>query len=101
MGFFVCILRSARDVGLYVGHTNNLPRRLEQHNNAHANSYNAKRGPWLLVHSEEHPDRSAAMARERFLKSHAGGYHKKQPASGSPRPPGGRTACAIRRGTAL
>ncbi|MHC4563638.1 MAG: GIY-YIG nuclease family protein [Planctomycetota bacterium] len=80
MAFVVYILRSDRDGGLYVGHTANLPRRLEQHANAHAKSYAAKRGPWTLVHCENHPDRSIAMKRERFLKSAAGAREKKRPA---------------------
>ncbi len=72
MGFFVYILRSVSDDSLYVGHTNNLDRRLGQHNNPQGKSYTAKRGPWELVHREEHPDRAEAMARERHLKSVAG-----------------------------
>ena len=78
MGQVVYILKSERDESLYVGQTNNLPRRLEQHNNPKAKSYTAKRGPWLLVHCEQHADRKAAMARERFLKSHAGAHEKKK-----------------------
>jgi predicted GIY-YIG superfamily endonuclease len=78
MGLIVYILRSQRDGSLYVGHTSNLPRRLEQHNNPYGKSYTAKRGPWQLVHAEEHANRSTAMARERFLKSHAGAQEKKR-----------------------
>ncbi|HET6428043.1 MAG TPA: GIY-YIG nuclease family protein [Phycisphaerae bacterium] len=78
MGFFVYILRSERDGSLYVGHTNNLPRRFAQHNDPRSNSYTAKRGPWMLVHSEIHPNRSAASIRERFLKSVAGSREKRR-----------------------
>ena len=77
MGFVVYIMRSRKDGSLYVGHTNNLSRRLEQHNNPLSKSYTAKRGPWVLMHREEHADRKAAMAREQFLKSHAGAHEKK------------------------
>ena len=82
MGFFVYILRSERDGSLYVGQTNDLSRRLDQHNNPHGRSYTAKRGPWVLCHREEHADRSAASRRERYLKSHAGAHEKKRLASG-------------------
>ena len=78
MTFVVYILRSDRDGGLYIGHTANLTRRLQQHTNPHAKSYSAKRGPWTLVHCEEHPDRGVAMKRERFLKSTAGAREKKR-----------------------
>ena len=78
MGFVVYILRSVSDGRLYVGHTNNLSRRLRQHNDSSARSYTAKRGPWVLMHSEAHPDRGAATARERFLKSVAGSREKRR-----------------------
>ena len=77
MGFAVYILRAARDGSLYVGHTNDLRRRLRQHNDTSSKSYTAKRGPWTLVHAEEHPDRSSAIVRERFLKSAGGSREKK------------------------
>ena len=81
MGYIVYILQSARDGSLYVGHTNDLARRLRQHNGPGGKGYTAKRGPWALVHCEAHPDRSAAMARERFLKSVSGSQEKKRLAS--------------------
>ena len=77
MAFFVYILRSEKDGGLYLGHTRDLDRRLIQHNSPGRKTYTAKRGPWKLVHSEVHESRSEAMSRERFLKSHAGAHEKK------------------------
>jgi len=77
MGFVVYILRSLKDGRLYVGHTNNLARRIAQHNNPKARSYTAKRGPWELAYAENHPERSSAMARERFLKSPGGSREKR------------------------
>jgi len=78
MEFVVYILRAETNGSLYVGHTNNLPRRLEQHNNHSGKSYTAKRGPWVLAYKEEYAERSAAVMRERFLKSRAGAREKKQ-----------------------
>ncbi|MCD4825137.1 MAG: GIY-YIG nuclease family protein [Phycisphaerae bacterium] len=78
MGYVVYILKSTKDGSLYVGHTNNLDRRFRQHNNPSGKSYTAKRGPWTLVHREEHPTRSEAATREQFLKSHAGAHEKKR-----------------------
>ena len=74
---FVYILRSCRTGALYIGHTNDLQRRLNQHNNAESKSYTAKRGPWELAHAEEHPDRRSAMTREKYLKSCAGAPEKR------------------------
>ena len=77
MECFVYILRLVAGGGLYVGHTGDLTRRLAQHNDPHAKSYTGKRGPWAVAYSEVCPDRSTAMARERFLKSCAGAHEKK------------------------
>ena len=80
--FFVYILRSLQDGAIYIGQTGNLRRRLSQHNTPSSKSYMAKRGPWDLVHLEQHPDRSTAMHRERFLKSCAGAHEKRRLAAG-------------------
>jgi predicted GIY-YIG superfamily endonuclease len=55
----------------YVGQTDNLEVRLANHNRTDtiAGKYTRKNGPWTLVWSEPHPDRSAAVMRERQIKS--------------------------------
>lgn len=57
----------------YIGHTEDLNRRLDQHNSpdgkSHLGKYTHKTGPWTLVWSEPHPTRSAAMLREREIKA--------------------------------
>ena len=81
--FWVYILRSQRDGKLYVGHCENFERRLSEHPSGHGGKYTRGRGPWELVHREPHPDRSAAMKRERYLKSVAGSREKRLPAGRS------------------
>jgi putative endonuclease len=76
--FWVYILRSDNTGVLYVGHTENLPERVDRHNAGTACRYTRSRGPWQLVYSERHPTRSEAMARERFLKSVSGSREKKR-----------------------
>jgi predicted GIY-YIG superfamily endonuclease len=68
--FWVYILEDP-DERFYIGHTDNLHRRLAEHNDRlrSKTKCTAKHGPWRLVWSEEHPTRSAAMQRERFIKS--------------------------------
>ncbi|MHC4716499.1 MAG: GIY-YIG nuclease family protein [Planctomycetota bacterium] len=68
--FWVYILENSTG-RFYVGHTDSLRRRVEQHNDSSSagGRYTAKHGPWRLVWSEEHPSRSAAMAREKQIKS--------------------------------
>ncbi len=82
MTYYVYILQSLKNGKLYVGHTNNLPRRLYDHNNGWGSKYTCQNGPWKLVYSESHPDRSSAIKRERFLKSTKGSQEKKKLACG-------------------
>ena len=54
------------DGRVYIGQTQDLPRRVAEHNDAHDRStlHTKKyRGPWRLVYSECVPTRSAAMRR--------------------------------------
>jgi len=70
--FFVYILYSATVDKYYVGHTNDINRRLTEHNDLLADSgkYCVKNGPWKLVYSESRfQTRADAMAREKQIKS--------------------------------
>jgi putative endonuclease len=73
MPFHTYILRSVTTGRFYVGYTENLAKRVAEHNNNRTVSIK-NRGPWTLVYSEEFPSRAAAMRREREIKrmkSHA------------------------------
>ena len=65
--YYVYVLRNAEG-RLYIGQTSDLATRVEQHLSGLA-GWTKNRGPWKLVHSEEFPDQSQAMRRERELKS--------------------------------
>jgi putative endonuclease len=58
---------------LYIGHTENVARRIEQHNSPegkeHLGKYTHKNGPWSLIGFEDFETRSEAMWREKQLKS--------------------------------
>ena len=64
---YVYILASRRNGTLYVGLTNNLMRRREQHWED-GSEFTAKYGVKTLVYYEVHHDRAAARQRERSLK---------------------------------
>lgn len=51
----------------YVGWTNDLVRRLTQHN-AGKGARSTRGRSWVLLHSEKFPDKRAAMRREWHLK---------------------------------
>ncbi len=66
--YFVYILQCA-DTTLYVGATNDLARRLHQHNFAKSGAHYTKiRRPVTLVYSENHRSLAGARAREAEIK---------------------------------
>ena len=67
MSFLVYVLRNAEG-RLYVGHTDDLDRRLSEHQNG-LSRWTANRGPWTLALTERFDTRAEAMRRERALKS--------------------------------
>jgi putative endonuclease len=62
------ILRCGDDT-LYTGITNDLLRRLVQHNSGKASRYTRSRLPVSLVHQESCQDRSSALKKEYRMKS--------------------------------
>jgi len=74
MPFFTYILCNPEGK-IYVGQTNDLSRRLSQHNDPDCQfTLHTKRhrGPWRLIHYEHFSTRSAAMLREKELKTGKG-----------------------------
>ena len=65
--FYVYILRSKKDNSLYIGQTDNLERRLVDHNGG-LSKYTRKKIPWVLIYFEKYKTRTEAIERERFLK---------------------------------
>ncbi|HEX5306948.1 MAG TPA: GIY-YIG nuclease family protein [Dyella sp.] len=67
MDFFLYILRCA-DGSLYIGHTDDLDRRMEQHDLGRGCAYTATRRPVKLIHAEAFETRYEALTMERRLK---------------------------------
>ena len=76
--YFVYILQSLKTGRLYIGHTNNLDRRVEEHNTGRGGKYTRQNGPWKLVYNESSADRPSAVKRELYLKSTRGSRDKKR-----------------------
>jgi putative endonuclease len=75
--YFVYILYSIKNRRSYVGTTNNLDKRLKQHNNGEVKSTRAWR-PWILIYSEQYEILNDARKREWNLKcTPAGGKFKR------------------------
>ena len=56
------------DNTLYTGITNNLSKRLEQHNNGSGAKYTRGRGPLTLMYLKEMEDKSSALKEEYRIK---------------------------------
>ena len=69
--YHVYVLYSESFDRIYIGQTNNISIRLDKHNQGRVRSTKPYI-PWVLVHTEEYPTRTAAMKREKELKSHQG-----------------------------
>jgi putative endonuclease len=55
---------------VYIGQTENLTRRINQHNTHHFSGFTSRYpGEWVLIHKESVATRSDAIKRERQLKS--------------------------------
>jgi putative endonuclease len=69
--FYVYVLYSIKDQGIYIGFTTDLKRRMAEHNDGLSQS-TAHRRPVLLAYYEAYYCRPDAEGRERFLKSGSG-----------------------------
>ncbi|MEO7922849.1 MAG: GIY-YIG nuclease family protein, partial [Chitinophagaceae bacterium] len=67
--YFVYILYSICSGKTYTGFTNDVDRRLSEHNFAESKGYTLRYRPWLLIHKEAYGTKQEAMQREKFLKT--------------------------------
>ncbi len=67
MSFHLYILRCS-DASYYIGHTDDLERRVGEHEHGGVTVYTRKRRPLKFVFSQEFPTREEALARERQIK---------------------------------
>jgi predicted GIY-YIG superfamily endonuclease len=65
--FWTYILRCA-DGSYYVGHTDDLERRVAMHQDGSLGGYTASRRPLTLIHAEPFDSRDEAFQRERQIK---------------------------------
>jgi putative endonuclease len=69
--YYVYVIKSEKDASLYKGITNNLPRRLKDHNLGKNQSTKSKI-PYRLFYYETFGTRKEAREREKWLKSGVG-----------------------------
>jgi putative endonuclease len=66
--YILYILYSKRLDRYYVGYTNDLSRRISEHNRVKG-KFTDNGLPWILVYTETYNTKKAAMDRERYIKS--------------------------------
>ena len=69
--FVVYVIQSQKDSRLYKGFTSDIKKRLKEHNSGKSKSTKPYL-PWVLVYSENVPNRIEARTREKYLKSGIG-----------------------------
>jgi len=71
--FYVYVLKSEKDGSIYIGYTNDLRRRLKEHNDL-KNKSTKFRAPFKIVYYEAYQSKSDAKYREGNLKRFAQAY---------------------------
>lgn len=71
MFFYVYILESEKSKVFYVGYTNNLQKRIEEHNNGE-NISTKNDIPWRIIYCEACLNEKDARRREKYLKTSQG-----------------------------
>ncbi len=69
--YYVYVIYSKKLKKRYVGSTENVERRIREHNNG-KNRFTKGGIPWIKIYLEEYESRSEAMQRESYLKSGVG-----------------------------
>jgi putative endonuclease len=65
--FFVYILESLKDGSYYKGYTENIEKRVEEHNLGKS-KYTSSKTPWKLVYLREYASKTEALKEEKRLK---------------------------------
>ena len=71
MFYYVYVLQSLKNNDLYVGCTNDLRKRLQEHNRG-LNFSTKTQKPWRLIHFEAYLNEEDAKRREGYLKTNQG-----------------------------
>lgn len=69
----VYVLENQNDKSWYIGQTDNLKRRIQEHNSKQGGrTTRIKNGEWRLIYAEAYTDKRDAIGREKFLKGGSG-----------------------------
>ena len=68
--WIVYVIQSNATEEIYIGKTNDLRRRILEHNRSHKGATQRKSGEWILVYAEAYLGKKDADIRELRLKNH-------------------------------
>ena len=71
--FYIYVIKSKKDSSIYIGYTNDLRRRIKEHNSGES-KYTKSKFPYELVYYESYKDIADAKYRENNLKKFAQAY---------------------------
>ena len=69
--FTIYVLKSESGIKSYVGVTNDIERRIKEHNSG-KHAYTKRYMPWDIIHTEKFSTFKEARSREKYLKSTSG-----------------------------
>ena len=67
--YYVYILKSSKNEDIYIGFSEDIKRRVKDHNRGFVRATKPNK-PWRLVYYESYADKKDAIKRERQLKNH-------------------------------
>ena len=70
--YYVYILENQNDRSWYIGFTENLKKRVSDHQNGKGGRTTKLKKDWLLIYYEAYLQKTDAIVREKFLKSGSG-----------------------------
>jgi putative endonuclease len=70
--FTVYVIYSEKAGKKYTGHTEDIERRLHEHNTGSLGVFTKNKGPWVLIYSKSFSTRSEAILHEKYLKTGTG-----------------------------
>ena len=67
--WYIYILESLKNERLYIGYTENLKRRFEEHNGGRGGEYTKRNGKWRIIFYEAYLEKKDAAKAEKFFKT--------------------------------
>ncbi|PIR95568.1 excinuclease ABC subunit C [Candidatus Falkowbacteria bacterium CG10_big_fil_rev_8_21_14_0_10_37_18] len=71
--YYVYVIRNLKSFSIYYGYTDDLKRRLSEHN-SDGSTFTSNKGKWELIYYESYKSKKDAQTREKMLKHHGSSF---------------------------